>query len=337
MARKKPEQEARRRIKEAAQTNAERLGLTNLGLTALPPEIGQLQNLQNLALYGNKLTALPAEIGQLQKLRDLHVADNQLTALPREISQLQNLQWLYLYRNKLTALPAEIGQLQKLQVLAPYENQLTALPPEIGQLQKLQKLSLFDNPLPEPYPELIERGTDAVLSYLRSLAIESAPQYEAKLLLVGEGNVGKTSLVEAMAAEPTKRKRVFKKDRDTTHGINLGKLNLDHPSGDETKRITLNTWDFGGQEVYRITHQFFFSKRSLYLLVWWPREGQEAGGVKGWLNRIRLRVPDARVILVSTHADEPRQPEIDYGELERAFPRHPRRPTRRRQQKRDKR
>ena len=42
--------------------------------------------------------------------------------------------------------------------------------------------------------------------------------------------------------------------------------------------------------------------------------------MQGWLKRIRLRVPDARVILVSTRADETRQPEIDYGELDRAFP-----------------
>ena len=164
------------------------------------------------------------------------------------------------------------------------------------------------------------RGTRAVLSYLRSLAKEMIPQYEAKLLLVGEGNVGRTSLVAAMAAKPTARAKVFMENRSTTHGINVQQLKLDHPSGDPAKRITLNTWDFGGQEVYRITHQFFFSNRSLYLLVWSPREGQEAGGVEGWLKRIRLRVPDARVILVSTHAGEPWQPEIDYGELERAFP-----------------
>ncbi len=300
--------------------NLQTLTLANNQLTALPPEIVQLQNLRTLTLANNQLTALPREIVQLQNLQQLALANNQLTALPPEIVRLRNLQHLALANNQLTALPTEIGHLQDIKQLSLSDNQLTALPPEFGQLQNLQVLTLSDNPLPEPYPELIERGTAALLSYLRSLAKESTPQYEAKLLLVGEGNVGKTSLVAAMAAEPAKRKQVFIKDRETTHGINLGQLKLDHPGGHEAKRITLNTWDFGGQEVYRITHQFFFSKRSLYLLVWWPREGQEAGGVKGWLKRIRLRVPDARVILVSTRADEPRQPEIDYRELERAFP-----------------
>ena len=367
MARRPREREARRRIEEAARTGAKELDLSEMELTALPPEIGRLQNLQVLDLRDNPLTALPPEIGQLQNLRELVLINNKLTtlppeicslrklttlyfwgmpvlndlppeisqlqslqmldlginqlpALPPEVGQLQNLRNLRLFRNQLTTLPPEIGQLQKLQTLSLQENRFAALPPEIGHLKSLQTLQLEENPLPEPYPELIERGTDAVLSYLRSLAKESTPQYEAKLLLVGEGNVGKTSLVRAMETERANRAQVFEENRDTTHGINLGKLKLDHPSGDETKRLTLNTWDFGGQDVYRITHQFFFSKRSLYLLVWWPREGQEAGDVEGWLKRIRLRVPDARVILVSTHADERRPPEIDYAGLDRRFP-----------------
>ena len=54
--------------------------------------------------------------------------------------------------------------------------------------------------------------------------------------------------------------------------------------------MTVRAWDFGGQEVYRITHQFFFSQRALYLVVWKPREGQEQNEVEGWLRRIRLRV-----------------------------------------------
>ena len=52
----------------------------------------------------------------------------------------------------------------------------------------MKKLELEDNPLPEPYPDLIKRGTEALLTYLRSLQKESTPQYEPKLLLLGEGN-----------------------------------------------------------------------------------------------------------------------------------------------------
>ena len=78
-------------------------------------------------------------------------------------------------------------------------------------------------------------------------------------------------------------------------------MKLPHPAKDGVE-IQLNAWDFGGQDVYRVTHQFFFSRRSLYLLVWEPRRGVQQGQVEDWLNMIRLRVgDDARVIIVSTH------------------------------------
>ncbi len=84
--------------------------------------------------------------------------------------------------------------------------------------------------------------------------------------------------------------------------------------------MIVRTWDFGGQEVYRVTHQFFFSRRAFYLVVWNARDGQEQNEVEGWLRRIRLRVGhDARVLIVATHCDE-RRPELDYPQLDGAFP-----------------
>ncbi|MGH8888023.1 MAG: COR domain-containing protein, partial [Egibacteraceae bacterium] len=149
-----------------------------------------------------------------------------------------------------------------------------------------------------------------LFAYLRSLA-RGQPQYEAKVLLVGEGNVGKTSLVAALQGKP------FVENRPTTHGIQLGMLPVRHPALDVD--LTLNTWDFGGQEVYRITHQFFFSRRALYLLVWRPREGQEENAIEAWCQRIQLRIgDDARIMIVATHCDE-RSPELDYPGLKRKF------------------
>ncbi|MCA1604096.1 MAG: hypothetical protein LC775_01095, partial [Acidobacteria bacterium] len=95
-------------------------------------------------------------------------------------------------------------------------------------------------------------------------------------------------------------------------------LTLRHPDRDVD--MTIRTWDFGGQEVYRITHQFFFSRRALYLMVWNAREGQEQNGVEGWLRRIRLRVgTECRAIVVATHSDE-RRPELDFPQLQRTLP-----------------
>ena len=84
--------------------------------------------------------------------------------------------------------------------------------------------------------------------------------------------------------------------------------------------MTLRAWDFGGQEVYRVTHQFFFSRRALYVLVWKPRRGQEQDEVQGWLRRIRLRAGhDARILVVATHCAD-LHPELDYAQLQLDFP-----------------
>jgi internalin A len=265
------------------------LDLSGRGLTSLPPEIGRLTNLQTLNLSGNGLTSLPPEIGRLTNLRTLYLDGNGLTSLPPEIVQLTNLRTLYLSGNRLTSLPATLAPLLRSGLV----------------------LRLLGNPLADPLPELFERGTDALAAYLSSIG-DAVVQYEAKLLLVGEGNVGKTSLVAALCDKP------FVEGRPTTHGIEIHPLALHHPRVDVD--MTLRAWDFGGQEVYRITHQFFFSRRALYLLVWNAREGQERNEVEGWLRRIRLRVGDqARVIVVATHADE-RFPELDYPHLEQVLP-----------------
>ncbi|WP_202965059.1 leucine-rich repeat domain-containing protein, partial [Neochlamydia sp. EPS4] len=127
--------------------NIKVLNLTKAGLTYLPPEIGQLSQLQELYLNQNQLTTLPTEIGQLSQLARLNLNQNQLTALPIEIGQLSQLQSLDLKESQITALPTEIGQLSELTHLYLNQNQLTALPAKIGQLSKLQWLYLNQNQL----------------------------------------------------------------------------------------------------------------------------------------------------------------------------------------------
>ncbi len=85
--------------------DATELDLRFRKIMALPPEIGQLANLQRLDLDNNQLTGLPPEIGHLANLQKLNLRNNQLTGLPSEIGRLANLQRLDLAYNQLTALP----------------------------------------------------------------------------------------------------------------------------------------------------------------------------------------------------------------------------------------
>jgi hypothetical protein len=222
------------------------------------------------------------------------------------------LQTLEADDNLLTAIPPQIGDMPNLNALHLSRNRLTDLPPALHRLLSSGlTLGLEGNPLRDPLPDLAQRGLDALAAYLSSLT-EASPLYEAKIMLVGDGSAGKTSLVASLLNAP------FEEARPTTHGIEIRELTIRHPSRDLDMKI--RTWDFGGQEIYRITHQFFFTPGALYLLVWNARVGEEQSGIERWLRTIRLRIGDrARVLLVATHSDE-RRPEIDYPRFQRLAP-----------------
>ena len=281
-------------------------------LGALPEQIGNLSALQVLYLRNNNIAAIPISIGNLRALRTLNIGMNRLAEVPESIGNLRNLAELYLNNNHLTSVPDSLGNLTILTKLSLSSNRLTTLPRTLAdRLTKGMQLEVGGNRLNDPLPELAHRGADALAAYLRSLD-DAIAHYEAKLLLVGEGNVGKTSLVAAL------RGVKFVDGRPTTHGIEIWPITIHHPDLDID--MTLRAWDFGGQEVYRVTHQFFFSRRALYTVVWNSREGQEQNEVEDWLRRIRLRVGhDAQALIVATHCED-RLPELDYPNLTEAFP-----------------
>jgi len=78
----------------------------------------------------------------------------------------------------------------------------------------------------------------------------------------------------------------------------------------------LNCWDFGGQQVYRPTHQLFFSEPAIYLVLWKPREGLDQELVKEWIKLVKYRAPEAKMLIVSTHGGPgERIADIDRQEL----------------------
>jgi Leucine-rich repeat (LRR) protein len=293
-------------------TNLRGLYLHDNSLTALPSEITQLTNLTALTLGSNNLAALPPIITQLSSLQRLSFGEMGLTELPPEIAQLTSLESLELGFNNLTVLPPEIGQLTNLERLTLWGNSLRILPSEITQLTNLRELELWGNPLRTPPPEIVARGRDDIFDFLRDLAQGAVTRYEAKLLLVGEGGTGKSSLLRALRGEP------FVEGLPTTHGIDVKPYCLPHPEK-PGETITLHVWDFGGQQIYHTTHQFFMTKRSLYLLVWNARLDTDQARLDHWLENIKARAPDAPVLLVATHTDE-RPADFNYQRFKEAYP-----------------
>jgi GTPase SAR1 family protein len=273
---------------------------------------------QTLDLIGNQLSALSPEFGQLTNVQTLYLSSNQLSALSPEIGQLTNLQSLDLRSNQLSALPPEIVQLTKLQTLDLRSNQLSALPAEIKELTKLESLDLRGNPVPIP-PEILgskklsENPGDVneILDFYFRVQDpkETEPLYEAKFLIVGEGGAGKTSLAKKIADETYE----LQSDEESTQGIDVIRWDFTQPNG---QPFRVNVWDFGGQEIYHQTHQFFLTERSLYALVADTRK--ENTDFYWWLKVVELLSDNSPVLIIKNEKQD-RQCEVNERQLRGEF------------------
>lgn len=315
MARDEAYREAAKKIEEARQTGATSLHLDSIMLTELPESIGQLVQLRSLNLSNNQLKLLPESVGELVELQSLDLSNNQLKALPESLGKLTQLRTLILARahqgNLMYYSNEDDWYLEDPQYRNYQEqdnNLLTDLPISLADMVHLQELKLNRNILNPELGAAYDEGIDTVKSYLRAKGEAQVKLNEAKLILIGEGEVGKTCLLGALRDDP------WQEGYPTTHGIEIKTVSVTDPhSGIE---ITLNSWDFGGQPVYRPTHQLFFSAPAVYLVVWKPREGPQQGFVKEWIKLVKHREPDAKILVVATHGGPgQRQPDVDRQEI----------------------
>ena len=253
------------------------LNLRNNSLSEIPNSITRLTNLQSLDLRHNSLSEIPDSITRLTNLKSLDLSNNSLSTIPESITRLTNLKTLYLNSNSISAIPESITR-----------------------LQKLTRLNLDENPITEPPLEVVKEGIEAIRQYFKQIETEGVDYlYEAKLLIVGEGGAGKTTLANKII-NPNYQLC----EEDSTKGIEV--LHWSFPRSDGNQ-FNVNIWDFGGQEIYHSTHQYFLTKRSLYLLVADTRK--EDTDFYYWLNVIEL-LSDNSPILIIKNEKQDRQREI---------------------------
>ncbi len=136
----------------------------------IPPQLGNLDNLQWLDLGFNELSGLiPPELGNLSKLEVLHLLGNQLSgSIPSELGSLSNLIWLHLNINRLSGpIPPELGSLSKLEQLDLNSSRLSgSIPPELGSLSNLKVLVLHGNQLSGKIPLELGSLSNLVSLYL---------------------------------------------------------------------------------------------------------------------------------------------------------------------------
>ncbi len=272
----------------------------------------QLKNLSILSLNSNYLSELPREIAQFRDLTELYMGNNQLTELPKGIAHLKNLSILDVSSNYLRELPTEIARVRHLTVLYLDSNELTRLPKEIAQLRNLTHLDVNKNPLTFPPLEIVSQGLPAIINYLKNSGRGGQTLYEGKLLVVGQGGVGKTCLIKRLTTDK------YSGNEASTKGITIQSWKIHSPTTPQTE-MSLNVWDFGGQEIYHATHQFFLTQRSLYILVWDARQEEEYARIDYWMKTIRTFAEESPIMIVMNKADE-RDKDLNIRELKTRSP-----------------
>lgn len=282
------------------------LNLSHNSLTRLPKNIKQLKQLQKLWLQHNQIGGLPCEIGFLTDLTLLDLRHNCLISLPNEAKLLTQLKHLYLGGNQLGGLTTIVGHWKQLEILDLSDNQLLALPKEMAYLRQLQTnqqvddwekgLRLEGNRFKVP-EEIWQREPADIIQYILDLQASEnrKPLHEAKVLFVGSGFVGKTSLINMLLWGH------YRPNQQITDGIDIQKWEIQR--GRDT--IRLHTWDFGGQEIMHATHKFFMTSRSVYVLVINPRTEDKYGDseLEYWLKLIHSYAGEVPVVIVVNKCD----------------------------------
>lgn len=259
------------------------------GVKDLSPLAG-LERLQRLSFRGTRVTSLAPLTGH-KDLKTLRFGLTEVRDL-YPLARFQVLQALELYDCKypipgiLLRILAENSHLSDLIV-----DKAEGVPREV------LSRSLLDNCLPR------------LRIYFFELDLGAEAENEVKVILLGNGRVGKTQLCRRFRGES------YDESIPSTHGVQLWRKELRIRTGDQEQVFQVNWWDFGGQDIYHDTHALFLRSRAVFIILWTPklenREEYEENGIPlrnqplaYWLDYVRtLAGKDSPVIIVQSQCD----------------------------------
>jgi len=261
-------------------------------LDTIPNSVYSFKKILYLNLRANKIKDISflLKLAQFKSLIELSLSDNQISDIS-DLQELKKLKTLDIQENPVKILPEWICN-TKMQI--NWQNEINK-----------GCINLYNNPLESPPIEIVKQGKEAIKIWFANE--DKIPVNESKVLFVGEGAAGKTSLIKQLIH------KTFDTNEPQTRGIDINDLSVKVNDTD----ITLHLWDFGGQEYMHSTHQFFLSHRSLYVLV---LDGRIDEKKYYWLRMIEAFGGNSPIVVVMNKIDRNPAFELNRSELQRKFP-----------------
>jgi len=130
-------------------------------------------------------------------------------------------------------------------------------------------------------------------------------KYIIKICLLGEANVGKTSLVYRFIENK------FRENYKSTLGVNLLKKDMEI---DEYGGVSAQIWDLGGQESFKSLRQLYLEGANGALLIYDMTSKKTFEKLDEWVQDFRDARNDAPIILIGNKSDLETQIKISESE-----------------------
>ena len=136
-------------------------------------------------------------------------------------------------------------------------------------------------------------------------------EFRFKIVVVGDGAVGKTSLIKKYT------KGTFEKDYVKTFGAQLSKYNKEI-NGD---MIRLIFWDIAGQDDFNFLHHLFYKETKAAIIVY-SLETTDLGKdsfihITNWYNELKKYCGTIHVVIFANKVDLLNQNSINESEIQK--------------------
>ncbi len=281
--------------------------------------LGGLTGLRILELrFCEALTDVSA-LARLTGLQSLNLSGCGALSDVSALAKLTSLQSLDLSQCSSLTNVSGIQKLSDLQILSLIDCAgLDRFPHFLLDLVSLQDLMLHGSGIADLPAELLGEEVltnclPGIRAHFAALGQGVALDREIKLIVLGNGRVGKTSLCRRLIENQ------FDPNEGSTHGVKFWTWKLKDAEGDE-QRILVNVWDFGGQDIYYGTHAMFLRGRAVFLIAWDEETEStsefrdETGGfthrnypLQYWLDYVNHVSPGSPVVVVQTKCAKAKQ------------------------------